>query len=597
MKGVSIEAHNADSGEPTMHNREIAAAFDEIADLLELTAANPFRIRAYRNAAERLRDWPEDLADWHAQGHRFDEIEDIGEDLAGKIGELIERGKSTQLVKLRREKIAGLAGLLHVGGLGAKRLRALHEALGVRTPQQLLAAAEKQRIRELPGFGTTSEKRIGEAVRLYLRQSSRRLWWDVKAQADALVAYLNKSRAISKAVVAGSYRRVSATVGDLDIIVTANDGAAAIGHFVAYADVARVLARGSTRASVELKDGLQVDLRAIGAQAYGAALAYFTGSREHVVALRGMARTRGLKINEYGVFRGKDSIAGDTEASVYAALGLAEIPPEMRENRGEILAAQRGELPKLIVRGELRGDLHVHTDATDGRGSLAEMVEAARAAGLAYIAITDHSQNLRIGRGLDTTRLARQCEAIDKVNAGLRGFRVLKGIEVDILEDGSLDLPNSVLARLDLVVGAVHSALHLPRSKQTDRVLRALDSPHFSVLAHPTGRLLGERPPYEIDMARVLRHLRERGCFIELNAHPRRCDLDDAHCRMAKSEGVLIAVSSDAHHPDDFGYLDFGVGRARRGWLTGADVLNTRSLAQLEKLLAQTMGRASAARR
>jgi DNA polymerase (family 10) len=584
----------ADSRRQTLHNRDIAAAFDEIGDLLELTGANPFRVRAYRNAAARLRDWPDELSEWRAQGHGFDEIPDIGTDLAGKIDELLDRGRTKQLVELRREKIAGLAGLLHIGGLGAKRLRMLHDALGVRTPKQLLAAVQAQRVRGLPGFGTTSEKRIGEAVSVYLRQSSRRLWYQVKPDADALVDYLGKSAAVSKAVVAGSYRRIAATVGDLDIVVTSDAGVAAIRHFVAYPLVARVLAQGSTRASVELENGLQVDLRAIEPAACGAALVYFTGSREHTVALRGMARSRGLKVNEYGVFRGKTNLAGASEASVYAALDLAEIPPEMRENRGEILAAQHGELPTLIAHGELRGDLHVHTDATDGRGSLAEMVAAARAAGLTYVAITDHSQNLRIGHGLDTTRLARQCEAIDRINAGLRGFRVLKGIEVDILEDGSLDLPNSVLERLDLVVGAVHSALHLSRAKQTDRILRALDSPYFSILAHPTGRLVGERPPCELDMPRIIRHARERGCFVELNAHPKRCDLDDAHCRLAKEAGVLVAVSSDAHHPDDFAHLDFGIGRARRGWLTRADVLNARPLAEVQRLLARTMGRAAA---
>ena len=585
---------NADSGKRTLHNRDIAAAFAEIGDLLELTGANPFRVRAYRNAAERLRDWPDELSEWQARGRGFDEIPDIGSDLAGKIDELLARGRVKQLVELRREKIAGLAGLLHVGGFGAKRLRALHDALGVRTPKQLLAAARAHRVRELPGFGATSEKRIGEAIALYLRQSSRRLWCDVKPDADALIEYLGKSAAVSQAVVAGSYRRVAATVGDLDIVVTSGNGAAAIRHFVAYSQVARVLAQGSTRASVELKNGLQVDLRAVEPAACGAALVYFSGSREHTVALRGMARSRGLKVNEYGVFRGETNLAGASEASVYAALDLAEIPPEMRENRGEILAAQRGELPTLIAHGNLRGDLHVHTDAADGHGSLADMVAAARAAGLAYIGITDRSQNLRIGRGLDTTRLARQCEAIDKINAGLRGFRVLKGIEVDILEDGSLDLPNSVLERLDLVVGAVRSAWHLPRAKQTDRILRALDHPHFSILAHPTGRLIGERPPCELDMPRIVRHARERGCFLELNAQPKRCDLDDAHCRMAKEQGVLVAVSSDADHPDDFARLDFGVGRARRGWLARDDVLNTRPLNEIQRLLARTMGRAPA---
>jgi DNA polymerase (family 10) len=377
--------------------------------------------------------------------------------------------------------------------------------------------------------------------------------------------------------------------------VAAPDPAAVSERFARYDEVKDVMASGKTRSSVRLRSGIQVDLRVVEPQSLGAALVYFTGSKAHGIALRRLAQEQGLKINEYGVFRGAERIAGDTEESVYAAIGLDWVAPELREDRGEVEAARRHRLPRLVQLADLRGDLHSHTKASDGHNSLRDMALAALDSGLTYLAITDHSRRLAVAHGLDAVRLAKQIDEIDRLNAELRGITLLKGIEVDILEDGSLDLPDSVLARLDIVVGAVHSNFALSRVKQTERLLRAMDHPHFSILAHPGGRLLGEREGYEADWPRVMRKAKARGCFLELNSHPARLDMLDTQCQMAKDEGVLVSINSDAHSRLEFANLRHGVGQARRGWLEKMDVLNTRTLAELRPLLARTSRIAEAA--
>lgn len=379
------------------------------------------------------------------------------------------------------------------------------------------------------------------------------------------------------------------TVGDLDIIVTAAPGRTVMQHFTAYDEVAEILMVGSTRASILLKCGLQVDLRVVPEESYGAALHYFTGSKSHNIAVRQIAQKRGLKINEYGVYRGKTRIAGETEESVYRAVDLSYIPPELRENRGEIPAARSGRLPHLLELSDLQGDLHVHTSATDGHNTLLEMAIAGRSHGLQYLAITDHSRHLTVARGLDPLRLSRQCDEIDALNENLEGITLLKGIEVDILEDGSLDLPDRVLAKLDLVLGAIHSKFELSRARQTERILRAMSRPHFTMLAHPSGRIIHQRPPYDIDMPRIIREAGRRGCFLELNAHPDRLDLLDIYCQMAKEEGVLVSIDSDAHSTFEFENLRFGIGQARRGWLEKQNVLNARPLSELRALINRTV--------
>jgi len=568
----------------TISNEDVARIFDQIADLLELEEENPFRIRAYRNASRVVRDLPRELRLLVEAGEDLTELPGIGADLAGKIREIVTTGESTLLHDLEKKTPSALTALLQVPALGPKRVRALHMALGVTTVEELIAKARQGEIRELPGFGALTEKRILQSIEATREQAGRALLVEAEAQAEPLVAYLKAISRVKQVVVAGSYRRGKETVGDLDILVTAAPGREVMERFVAYGGVVKVDAQGPTRATVILRSGLQVDLRLVEAESYGAALHYFTGSKAHNIAIRKMGQERGLKINEYGVFRGGERVAGDTEESVFASVGLPFIQPELREDRGEIEVAAEGRLPRLIELRHLRGDLHAHTVESDGRNTLREMAEAARAAGLSYLAITEHSQHLTVARGLDPERLLRHIEVIERLNEELEGITLLKGIEVDILEDGSLDLPDDVLARLDIVVASVHSRFGLGREAQTARILRAMDNRHMNILGHPSGRLIASREPCNFDMERVVRHAAQRGCFLELNAQPKRLDLWDTNVQMAKSEGVKLAISSDSHSVSDMRNLRYGVIQARRGWLEKDDVINTRSLVGLKKL-------------
>jgi DNA polymerase (family 10) len=572
-----------------VHNADIAAIFEEIADLLEIEGANPFRIRAYRNAARTLSELPQDARVLLEKGDDLTRLPGIGDDLAAKIAEIVATGSCSLLQRLRKELPPAITELLHIPGLGPKRVKALYHDLNVQTVEQLYRAARDGRIRALSGFGEKTELNILQAVEAHVSQSRRFKLATAAQYAESLSAFLQKIAGASQVTVAGSFRRMRETVGDLDILVTATEPDSVMQHFTAYDEVAEVLSAGSTRASVVLKCGLQVDLRVVAEKSYGAALHYFTGSKAHNIAIRRIAQKLGLKVNEYGVFRANARIAGETEESVYRAVGLPYIPPELREDRGEIEVARAGRLPRLVELADLRGDLHIHTKATDGHDSLRDMARAAQALGFEYLAITEHSRRLTVAHGLDPLRLLRQCDEIDQLNTELSGITLLKGIEVDILEDGSLDLPDDVLARLDLVVGAVHSKFDLSRAKQTERILLAMEHPHFTLLAHPTGRLLERRAPYDVDMLRIIRKAKKRGCFLELNAHPERLDLLDTYCQMAKDEGVLVSINSDAHSSFDFANLKYGVGQARRGWLEKQDVLNTRPLAELLALIKRTM--------
>jgi len=572
-----------------VHNADITAIFNEIADLLEIQGANPFRIRAYRNAARILGDLPQEARVLVEKGDNLTRLPGIGSDLAGKISEIVTTGHCSLLDRLRRELPPAVTELLKIPSLGPKRVKALYHDLDVQTVEQLQRAAQDGRIRALHGFGEKTEQNILQAVEAHASQSRRFKLATAAQYAEALRAFLQAVPGVQQVTVAGSFRRMRETVGDLDILVTAAPDSPVMQRFTGYDEVAEVYSAGETRASVLLKCGMQVDLRAVAQESYGAALHYFTGSKAHNIAIRRSAQQLGLKINEYGVFRGAKRIAGDSEEAVYRAVGLPYIPPELREDRGEIEAARAGRLPKLVELADLRGDLHAHSKASDGHDSLHDMALAAKEMGLEYLAITEHSRRLTVAHGLDPLQLAKQCDEIDRLNAELDGITLLKGIEVDILEDGSLDLPDAVLARLDLVVGAVHSRFDLSRAKQTERILRAMDHPHFTLLAHPSGRLIEKREPYDVDMLRIIRHARQRGCFLELNAHPERLDLLDSQCQSAREEGVLVSINSDAHSTFDFANLRYGVGQARRGWLEKKDVLNTRPLAALRKLLRRTM--------
>ncbi|KHK58278.1 DNA polymerase III [Ralstonia sp. A12] len=571
-------------------NQTIAAVFNEIADLLEVEDANPFRIRAYRNAARVAEGMTEGIDAMLARGADLTKLPGIGNDLAAKMREIVETGTCAMLTRVRSEVSPSMVQLLQLPGLGPKRARVLQHELGIATLDELARAATAHQIRELHGFGAQSEQRLLEAVNARLERHRRYGLVVAKPCAEALTHYLLASGTVERLIVAGSYRRGLDTVGDLDVLATARQPAQVIEHFVRYQEVASQISAGTTRASVVLKNGMQIDLRVVRPDAFGAALVYFTGSKPHNITLRKIAQAQGLKINEYGVFREKERVAGETEASVYRAIGLPWICPELREDRGEIEAARQGKLPSLVEERDIKGDLHVHTSASDGAASLEVMAEQARLRGLQYLAITDHSPRIAITHGLTAERLAAQADAIDRFNAEHRGWPVLlKGIEVDILEDGSLDLPDAILGHLDLVVGAIHSHFNLPVQKQTSRILRAIDHPHFSILAHPLGRLIGERSACNVDLQRVLRAIAQRGCYVEANSQPARLDLADHGCRLAKADGVLVSIASDAHSPADLANLSFGVTQARRAWLGTADVLNTRSLQALLPLLKKTM--------
>lgn len=579
------------TGRTPLRNADIAVVFEEIADLLEIEGENPFRIRAYRNAGRILRGLRDEAADMLAAGRDLSELPGIGTDLAAKIRDLVQTGSTDLLDRLHKKLPPSLSELLRIPGLGPKRVAALYRKLKVTTPAELQAAARAGKLAKLEGFGPKIVEKITAAAKTRAATPQRLTLAAATAEADPLVAMLEKVPGVKRVAIAGSYRRGRETVGDLDILATAAAKSPVMDRFTGYERVQEVLSHGSTRSSVVLRGGLQVDLRVVSDDEYGAAMHYFTGSKAHNIAVRRLGQQRGLKINEYGVFKGERRVAGATEESVFAAVGLSFIPPELREDRGEIDAARKSRLPALVELGDLRGDLHIHSSASDGHATLAEMAEAARARGLSYLAVTEHSRRLGIAHGLDAKRLGRQLDEIDKLNARLKGITLLKGIEVDILEDGSLDLPDSVLTRLDLVVGAIHSHFDLPEARQTKRILKAFERPHFTILAHPSGRLLGQRESCRIDMAKVIAAARQRPCYLELNAQPERLDLIDIFCQAAKAEGVLVAINSDAHRPEDFDSLRFGVLQARRGWLEKDDVLNTRSLVKLRPLLARTMGR------
>ncbi len=574
-------------------NADVAAAFDQIADLLDVQGANPFRVRAYRRAARMLSELSRSVKEMVDQDEDLDALPGIGPDLAGKIVEFVTTGTCEQLERLHKEVPPAVTELLKIHRLGPKRVRSLYQQLGVETLEQLHLAAEQGHVHEVNGFGPKLEQEILQATSERLKEQPRVKLSTAAQVAEALLAELSTVSGVQQAVAAGSLRRMRDTVGDLDLLVTVKRGSPVMERFTTSNEVREVLSKGSTRASVVLKNGLQVDLRAVAPASLGAAWIYFTGSKTHNIALRKRAQNAGLKLNEHGVYRGDQRIASDSELAVYQALGLPFIEPELREDSGEIDAALHHRLPSLVQLADLQGDLHVHTLDSDGHDGLASMAAAARAHGLHYLAITDHSQRLTVAHGLDPDRLAKQMDDIDQLNSQLKGIVLLKGVEVDILEDGSLDLPDTLLQRLDLVVGAIHHRFDLPREQQTDRLLRAMDHPYFSILAHPSGRLIGERAASDIDFERVIRKARERGCFLELNAHPARLDITEVVCRMARDAGVLVSINSDAHNTLELDNLRFGIGQARRGWLQAGEVLNTRSLADLRPLLDATMGRSA----
>jgi DNA polymerase (family 10) len=567
-----------------VHNSDIAEIFSEVADLLEILGENPFRVRAYRNAARTVGDLSQSVVSMVEQAKDLTELPGIGKDLAGKIEEIAKTGALSQLQDLGDRIPPQLRRLMKIPGLGPKRVKALYDKLAITNLEDLKKAGEEGKIRELKGFGEKIEKMILEEIGREKKETRIKLNVAQEVASD-IVSYLKKVKDVRNVIVAGSYRRKKETVADLDVLATCKDCSKVMDAFVNYENVGKVIAKGKTRSTLMLRSGIQMDLRVVPEASHGAALHYFTGSKAHNIAIRTLGVKRGLRINEYGVFKGEKRIAGKAEEEVFAQVALPFIEPELRENWGEIEAAEKGKLPKLITLKEIRGDLHAHTKATDGRHTLEQMVEAARDRGYQYLAITDHSKRLSMTHGFDAKRLAVRNEEIDLLNGKLQGFIVLKSIEVDILEDGSLDLPNSILKELDLTVCSVHSKFNLSREKQTERIIRAMDNPYFNIFAHPSGRLINEREPYDVDMQRLMEAAKERGCVMEVNAHPDRLDLSDVHCKLAKDMGVKVVISTDAHSVTDLELIRFGVWQARRGWIEKEDVLNTRDYDILKKLI------------
>ena len=577
-----------------MTNQEIAAVFEQIADLLEYQSANPFRVRAYRNGAKKISELTEPLAAIEEDASRsLTDLEGIGKDLAEKIATLLATGTLPMLEELQAQIPAGVLTLSRVPGVGPKKAAMLYKELGISSLAELRAACEQQRIRGLKGFGAKTEETILKGLAIAEEASVRMRWADAEEVVDALLEHMRGEAAIKQMEIAGSFRRGRDTIGDLDLLVDATDVSAVMDRFGAFKQVQETIARGETKMAVRLVSGLQVDLRVVPAESFGAALQYFTGSKDHNVIVRGRAKQRGLKISDWGVFRVEDVdgavketyLAGRTEEEVYASVGLPYFPPEMREAREEFNWAAAGDLPTLVTLGDIRGDLHMHTTASDGQDSIEEMVAAARARGLSYIAITDHSKRVSMAHGLDGDRLRRQWLEVDQVNRQTADVKVLKGIECDILEKGGMDLPDDVLAEADWVIASVHYGQNQSRQQITERILEALENPHVDMLAHPTGRLINRREPYDVDLDQVMAAAVKYRKLLELNANPARLDLNDVYCAAAKRLGIPIVINTDAHHTDGMDVMRFGVLQARRGGLTAADVANARSFAEFKKLI------------
>ncbi|MDD5405872.1 MAG: DNA polymerase/3'-5' exonuclease PolX [Sulfurovaceae bacterium] len=569
----------------TISNSEIAAIFEQLADLLEIRGENHFKIIAYRNAARTIENLGADISKMIDDGVNLPKIPTIGEHIAQKVKEIITTGKLSKLEDLKRSFPPHFIDILSIKGIGPKRAGTLYEKLHIDSLEDLREAAQNHKIRDLEGFDEKLERMILDGTKLSKKEGKRFMYSVAEPYADALIAYLKKSEEASKVIVAGSYRRKKDTVGDLDILATSKHPALLIDYFVKYPHIKEIISKGDTKSTVIFKNNMQIDIRCVPDDSYGAALHYFTGSKPHNISIRKMAIEMGLKVNEYGIFKGEEKIAGATEDEMYKTVGLCYIEPELRENRGELEAARDGKLPKLIDLKDIKGDLHIHTLYSDAQNSILEMAEAAKKLGYEYIAITDHSKHLAIVNGIDEKKIRQQIEEIDKINEKLNGITLLKGVEVDILEDGSLALPDHILKGLDIVVGGVHDKFKLSQDKQTKRILKAMDNQYFNILAHPTGRLLGERKAYDIDMELLFEEAKIRNCFLEINGQPKRLDLDDIYAKSAKEAGVKFILSTDAHNIATLDYMRYALFQARRGWIETKDVINTLPLDKFKKAL------------
>ncbi|MDD5383154.1 MAG: DNA polymerase/3'-5' exonuclease PolX [Candidatus Margulisbacteria bacterium] len=570
-----------------MENTEFAKVFWEIAELLELKNENRFKIRAYQKAAQNIESLSENLSAVYKKGgiKELEEIPGIGEHIALKIEELIKTGKQKNHQQLLKEFPRGFIEMMRVPGIGPKTALMLRKKLKIDTADKLQTAVAKGLLKELPGFKEKKIENIKKGIALKERVKGRFLLSEADQYVTALVDQLKKLKEVEEILPAGSYRRGKETVGDIDILVTAKKSEPIMKAFALFPQVDRVLSQGPTRSSVILRNGMQADIRVVQPKEFGSAAHYFTGNKQHNILIREMAVKKGLKVSEYGVFKGTKWTAGKTEAEVFKAVGLPYIPPELREGTGEIEAARKGKLPDLIELADIRGDLQMHSKYSDGGNTIEELVEKAQELGYGYIAITDHTKSTRVAGGQTEKEIIKELAHIDRLNGKLNGFRVLKGAEVDILPDGTLDFPDSVLKVLDVVIAAVHSNFKMPREKMTRRIIKALENKYVNLLSHPTGRLIGKRDPYEVDIEDVIKAAKETGTYLEINAYPERLDLSDLHCRRAKEAGVMMSIDTDAHAAAGLEAMKYGVMTARRGWLEPKDIINTYPLAKLIKLL------------
>ncbi|MBU1018810.1 MAG: DNA polymerase/3'-5' exonuclease PolX [Patescibacteria group bacterium] len=556
-----------------MENQKIAKIFSETSDILEILGDSRFKIRAYRQASQTIETYPYHLRDiYEDDPKKLDDIPGIGKALMGKIIEIFETGDCRKHVDLVRKIKPGVLDILRLRGIGPKKTKLFLDELGIDSVVKLKDAAKRGLLRELPGMGEKSEDDVLLAIESYGRLTARMPMYQALSIAEGIIDYLKVNKKVKKATYAGSLRRRLETIGDIDILACGSPKI--IGDFCDMPGVAHVEAKGDTKATVILESGIQVDLRVVPEESFGAALYYFTGSKAHNIATRKIAQKKGMKINEYGVFKGKKSVAGKTEDEIFKKIGLPYIIPEMREDTGEIEFMKKNPRFKPLEESDIQGDLHSHTDWSDGKSSLAEMAEAAQARGYKYLAITDHSQSVKVAHGMEVPRLEKQLLEIDKLNKGFKGFRLLKGCEVDILKDGSLDMPDSILEKLDIVVASVHTYFQLPEKEQTTRIIKAIQNPFVTLLAHPTGKLTGMREAYDVDLLKVMRAAKKAQVAIELNCNPFRLDLDTKHLRAARDMGVMVSLGTDSHSASHLEFIEYGIAMAHRGWLQPENILN-----------------------
>ena len=567
-----------------MENLEFARILREIAELLEIKNENPFKVRAYYRAAQVIEGLSESINTIAERGE-LRKIPGVGESIAEKIEELLKTGRLKYLEELKKEVPEGLLSLLEIQDIGPKTALLLYKELGINSMEKLEKALAEHRLRDLPGMGEKTEENIRRGIELLKETGTRMLLGTALPVAEEIISELKKNSPVEKIEATGSLRRFRETVGDIDILVVSKNSEKVMDVFTGLAMVREVLAKGPTRSSVLTTYGIQVDLRVVKPDQFGAALHYFTGSKNHNIAIRELGVKKGLKINEYGIFSGKKKIGGEEEIDVFKSVGLPYIPPELRENRGEIEAAKEGRLPVLVECADIKGDLHIHSKYSDGENTIEEIVRKAKQMGYEYVGIVDHSRSMRFAGGLSISDLKKKINEIRRLNEKIKDITILAGAEVDIKVDGSLDYPDEILKELDIVIAAIHSGFKMDQEKMTERIIKGIENEYVHILAHPTGRLIGKRDPYRVDVERLIMAAAKRGIMLEINAYPERLDLPDIYCRRAKDEGIIMVISTDAHHLDQMRFMKFGVGVARRGWLEKKNILNTFSLKELFKKL------------